>query len=142
MFKKAYLQIWKYLGQPFAHTLFKYLRKHAYESENTFDNLLFIPFSNITNLKNTSFYTNINVHKIIIQIILIKIIIQIGKHKAKYIITACIPIIIIKKILLFFFTIYKNERRRINFNNNIKKSEFYNKNKEIFNINDIDVNKI
>ena len=51
-------------------------------------------------------------------------------------------LIIIKKILLFFFTIYKNERRRINFNNNIKKSEFYNKNKEIFNINDIDVNKI
>ena len=33
--------------------------------------------------------------------------------------------------------------RRINFNNkNIKKSEFYNKNKEIFNVNDIDVNKI
>ena len=33
--------------------------------------------------------------------------------------------------------------RRINFNNkNIKKSEFYNKNKEIFNVNDIGVNKI
>ena len=47
-----------------------------------------------------------------------------------------------KKNLLFFFTIYKNERRRINFNNNIKKSEFYNKNKEIFNINDIDFNKM
>ena len=104
---------------------------------------LLILFSNITNLKNTPFFILITIYiKIIIQIIYIKTIMQIDKHKAKCIITACIPIIIIKKILLFFITIYKNERRRINFNNNIKKSEFYNKNKEIFNINDIDVNKI
>ena len=34
-------------------------------------------------------------------------------------------------------------RKNINFNNNkIKNSDFYNKNKKIFNINDIDVNKI
>ena len=34
-------------------------------------------------------------------------------------------------------------RKRINFDNkNIKKSDFYNKNKKIFNIDDIDVNKI
>ena len=34
-------------------------------------------------------------------------------------------------------------RKNINFNNkNIKKSDFYNKNKKIFNIDDIDVNKI
>ena len=34
-------------------------------------------------------------------------------------------------------------RKNINFDNkNIKKSDFYNKNKEIFNIDDIDVNKI
>ena len=34
-------------------------------------------------------------------------------------------------------------RKNINFDNkNIKKSYFYNKNKEIFNIDDIDVNKI
>ena len=39
--------------------------------------------------------------KTIIQTILIKTIIQIDKHKAKYIITACIPIIIIKKFLPF-----------------------------------------
>ena len=39
----------------------------------------------------------------IIKIIIIKAIIQIDKHKAKYIITACIPIIIIKT----FFTFYK-----------------------------------
>ena len=33
--------------------------------------------------------------------------------------------------------------KNINFNNkNIKKSEYYNKNKKIFNIDDIDVNKI
>ena len=34
-------------------------------------------------------------------------------------------------------------RKNINFNNkNIKKSDFYNKNKKIFNIDDIDANKI
>ena len=34
-------------------------------------------------------------------------------------------------------------RKSINFENkNIKKSDFYNKNKKIFNVNDIDVNKI
>ena len=34
-------------------------------------------------------------------------------------------------------------RKRINFDiKNIKKSDFYNKNKKIFNIDDIDVNKI
>ena len=34
-------------------------------------------------------------------------------------------------------------RKNINFNNkNIKKSDFYTKNKKIFNIDDIDVNKI
>ena len=40
-----------------------------------------------------------------------KTIIQIDKHKVKYIITACIPIIITKHFLLFFFTVYKNERK-------------------------------
>ena len=34
---------------------------------------------------------------------------QIDKHKAKYITTVCIPIIIIKMSLLFFFIVYKNE---------------------------------
>ena len=48
--------------------------------------------------------------------------------------------IIIKKIYFFFFTVYKNNT---NFNNkNIKKRDFYNKNKKIFNIGDIDANKI
>ena len=47
--------------------------------------------------------------EIIMQTILIKTIIQIDKHKVKYITNACTLIIIIKKILLFFFTVYKNE---------------------------------
>ena len=47
--------------------------------------------------------------------------------------------IIIKNFLLFFFTVYKNERKE---HKNIKKSDFYNKNKKIFNIDDIDANKI
>ena len=64
---------------------------------------------------------------------------QIDKHKVKYIITACIPIIVITKFLLFFFTVYKNEWKEHKF---IKKSDFYNKNKKIFKIDDIDVNKI
>ena len=68
---------------------------------------------------------------------------QIDKHKAKYIITVCIPIIILKNFLLFFFIVYKNELKEHKFNNkNIKKSDFYNRNKKICNIDDIDVNKI
>ena len=49
--------------------------------------------------------------------------------------------IIIKK-LLFFFTVYKNEWKEHKFQQQkIEKSDFY-KNKKIFNIDDIDVNKI
>ena len=33
---------------------------------------------------------------------------QINKHKAKYIINACIPKLLFKKFSLFFFTEYKN----------------------------------
>ena len=40
---------------------------------------------------------------------------QINKHKVKYIITACIPIIAINKFLLFFFTEYKNEYKQHKF---------------------------
>ena len=38
-----------------------------------------------------------------------------NKHKAKYIIAACIPIIIIKKNVLFFLTVYKNEQKEHKF---------------------------
>ena len=76
-------------------------KKNTYKSQNTLFMLII--------LKETICI------KAIIQTILIKTIIQIDKHKAKYIITTCIPIIIIKKILLFFFTIYKNERKEHKF---------------------------
>ena len=48
-----------------------------------------------------------------------------------------------KKFLLFFFTEYKNEWKEHKFwRQKNQKSAFYNKNKKIFNINYIDVNKI
>ena len=51
--------------------------------------------------------------------------------------------IIAKKFLLFFFTVYKNERKEHRFwQQKYKKSDFYNKNKKTFNIDHIDVNKI
>ena len=51
--------------------------------------------------------------------------------------------IIIKKFLLFFLLSIRMNGKSINFNDKkIKKSDFYNKNKKIFNIVDIDVNKI
>ena len=63
--------------------------------------------------------------------------------KQKYIITARIPKLLQKKVFFFSF-IYKNERKKtINFNDKkIKKSDFYKRNKKIFNIDDIDVNEI
>ena len=86
----------------FAHPLFKYLKKHTYKSENTLDRFLLIPFSNISKSILTNLKTPLFVLIIILkETIYIKTIIQINKHKAKYIITACIPIIIIKNFLLF-----------------------------------------
>ena len=58
--------------------------------------------------------------------------------------TSCcsIPQIIIKKKLLFFFTIYKMSEKTTNFGDKkINKKDFYN-NKKKFNIKDIDTNKI
>ena len=40
---------------------------------------------------------------------------DIDKHKVKYIITACVPIFIIKVFLLFFFIVYKNEGKEYKF---------------------------
>ena len=40
---------------------------------------------------------------------------DINKHKAKYTITACIPKIIINFFKLFFFIVYKNERKEYKF---------------------------
>ena len=68
---------------------------------------------------------------------------DINKHKVKYINNVCIPIIIIKEIYFFSLLYTRLNGKSINYNNkNIKKSDFYNKNIKIFNIDDIDVNKI
>ena len=65
------------------------------------------------------------------------------RHKAEYIITACIPKITIKKKLLFFSSSIRMSTSIINFNDKkIKKSDFQNKNKKIFEADDIDVNTI
>ena len=51
--------------------------------------------------------------------------------------------IIIKKFYFFSLLYIRMNGKNINFDNkNIKKSDFHNKNKKIFNINDIDANKI
>ena len=66
----------------------------------------------------------------------------INKHKAKYIINECIPKLL--KNIFYFFSLQsiRMSGNSINFNDKkILKSDF-SKNKKIFNINDIDVNKI
>ena len=53
--------------------------------------------------------------------------------------------LIIKIINFYFFSLQyiRMSTRNVNFDNkNIKKSDFYNKNKKIFNISDIDINKM
>ena len=63
-------------------------------------------------------------------------------EKQKYIITAGIPKLIFKKISVFFFTEQKNERKEHDFDNKkFLKSDFH-KNRKIFHIHDIDINKI
>ena len=59
--------------------------------------------------------------KIIIQIIFIKTITQISKHDTKYIITACIPIIIIKIFLLFYLKKNYNYIKKVSSPHNYKK---------------------
>ena len=63
IFKKAYLRIRKYLGQFFAHTLFKYLKKHSYESEDTSFHTNNFKGNNLyknhyTNNSHKNYYTN------------------------------------------------------------------------------------
>ena len=81
--KKEYLKILKNLTQFFCSSPFSNIKK-AYLRISKY------PLVVIIILKETIYI------KTIIQTILIKTIIQIDKHKVKYIITACIPIIIIK----------------------------------------------
>ena len=63
------------------------------------------------------------------------------KHKEKYVITASIPKLLLKN--QFFSLLYITlNRKNINFDDKtIKKSDFY-ENKKVFQINDIDVDKI
>ena len=82
-------------------------------------------------LKHHQFNTDINTNN------------HINKHKVKYIITACIPKLSQKNCYSFSLLYIRMNGNNINFGNkNIKKSDFYNKNKKIFNIDDIDINKI
>ena len=84
-----------------------------------------------------------NHHTNITRINIFVVINQIDKHKVKYIITACIPKLLSKKIYFFSLLYIKINEKNINFNNKkIKKGDFYNKNKKIFNVDDINVNEI
>ena len=60
------------------------------------------------------------------------------KHKAKYIITTCIPKINIKKFTFFSLPYIRMSTNIINFNDNLN-GNFYNRDKKIFNIDDIDI---
>ena len=86
----------------FAHPLFQILKKHTYESRNTWQSIFAHPFFQILKKltyesQNTLFILIIiiilkeTIHiKTIIQTIPMRTIIQIDKHKLKYIIIACI----------------------------------------------------
>ena len=67
---------------------------------------------------------------------------QINKHKAKIYDQYMYALIILKNVLLFFFTEYKNEWKQHTFQRQKNKKSDFCKSKEIFDINDIDVNKI
>ena len=99
-----------------------------------------------TNNFHKNHYTNNsykNHHTNITRINIFVVINQINKHKVKYMITACIPKLLQKIFYFFSFLQIRMNGKNINFDNKkIKKSDFYNKNKKIFNIDDIDVNKI
>ena len=66
----------------------------------------------------------------------------INKHKAKYIITARIPKLLLKIFLLFLLHIRMNGKNINSNDKKIIKSDFYNKSKKIFKIDNIDVSKI
>ena len=83
--------------------------------------------------------------KTIIQAILwfFVVINQIKKHKAKIYNQCTYTLIIIKNNLIFSSQRIRISRNSINFDNKkIKKKDYYNKNKKIFKIKDIDFNKI
>ena len=94
--KKVYLQILKNLTQCLASLLFQILKKVCLQIlKNLAQFFCLFPFQILRILKTPLFIPITIYIKTIIQTILIKTIIQINKHKAKYITNACIPIIII-----------------------------------------------
>ena len=64
--------------------------------------IMHIFFKNHLKKLQTNIITRINIFAVINQI---------NKHKVTYITNACIPKITINIFLLFFFTVYKNERK-------------------------------
>ena len=110
--KKVYLQILKNLAQFFCLSPFSNIKKvYLQILKNLAQFFCLSPFQILRILKTPLFILITIYIKTIMQIILIKTIIQIDKHKAKYITNACIPIIMINNFLLFFFTVDKNERK-------------------------------
>ena len=101
--KKVYLQILKNLTQCLASLLFQILKKVCLQIlKNLAQFFCLFPFQILRILKTPLFIPITIYIKTIIQIILIKNIIQTDKRKAKYIITACIP----KNYYKFFFTFF------------------------------------
>ena len=119
--KKAHLRILKFLAQIFAYRFSQILKKHTYESKNT-------PFhTNNNNFKGNNLHKNDDAPTIFIKnhytsnfhknhctnnFAVIK---QIDQHKAKIYNHCMYTQTIIKILLPFFFTVYKNERKEHKF---------------------------
>ena len=93
--KKSMLTNLKKTGTIFCLSPFSNIKKVYFQILKKLAQFFASRFLNITNLKNTSFYTSIDLHKNHYANNSYKNLIQINKHKAKYITNACIPIIII-----------------------------------------------
>ena len=101
---------------------FKYYKKNTYKSQNTWHSFFAHPlfqilkqeYLRISKYLAQFFYSSPFSNTLLILLLLIilketiyiKTIIQTNKPKVKYIITACIPVIITKNFLLLFFSPY------------------------------------
>ena len=95
------------MAQFFCSSLFQILKKSIFTNLKKSGTIFCLSLFQILRILKTTLFILITIY--------INTIIQINKHKAKYIIAACIPIIIIKKILLFFLTVYKNKQKEHKF---------------------------
>ena len=66
----------------------------------------------------------------------------IHKPIAKHMITTCIPKLLLKKILLFFFTVYKNNRKEHKFWKQKNQKKWLLWKQKVTKVDDIDANKI